>query len=68
MKTEVKYPSINVKLTGRDGNAFAVIGVVQHALKRAGIAAEEVKEFQREAMSGDYDHLLQTCMRWVEVA
>jgi hypothetical protein len=25
------------------------------------------RQFQTEATSGDYDHLLRTCMKWVEV-
>lgn len=63
----VKYPSIRVQLTDRDGNAFAIIGAVLTALKRAGVAPDEIKEFQREATSGDYDNLLLTTMRWVDV-
>jgi hypothetical protein len=65
--SEVKYPNIEVELIGENGNAFYVVGKVQKALRRAGVPAEEITEFANEAMSGDYDHLLQTCMRWVEV-
>ena len=36
-------------------------------LKKAGASPVEIDEFQQEAMSGDYDHLLQVCMRWVNV-
>lgn len=64
----VKYPEIEVQLTGTDGNAFAVIGTVSRALKRAGVPAAEVSEFADEAMSGDYDNVLRTCMSWVVVA
>ena len=64
---EVKYPDIKVMLSESDGNSFAVLGVVRKALKRAGVSPEEVKEFQKEALSGTYDHLLQACMRWVDV-
>lgn len=63
----MKYPNVSVKLTGRDGNAFAILGRVQKALKRAGASKEEVDEFIEEATSGDYDHLLRTCVKWVEV-
>lgn len=62
-----KYPKIEVKLVGEDGNAFAILGAVSKALKKAGASKEEVIEFQEEAMAGDYDNLLQTCMRWVTV-
>jgi len=61
-----KYPEITVQLTGTDGNAFSVMGQVTKALKSAGHGAE-VAEFRAEAMSGDYDHLIATCMKWVEV-
>jgi hypothetical protein len=62
---EPRYPEIEVPLVGEDGNAFFIIGRVQRALKHGGVPASEIEEFQNEAMSGDYDHLLQTAMRWV---
>ena len=65
---EVKYPEVEVQLTGEDGNAFAVLGRVMRALRRADVDDAEIKAFQDEATSGDYNHLLQTCMRWVEVS
>lgn len=64
---DVKYPDIDVELVGSDGNAFAVLGKLHRALRRAGVPAEQVSEFLAEATSGDYDHLLQTTMRWVNV-
>jgi hypothetical protein len=66
--TRPKHPTVKVRLTGTDGNAFAIIGKVRLALRRAGVPAEEVEAFSEEAMRGDYDHVLQTCMNWVEVS
>ncbi len=66
--TEPKYPEIEVQLTGQDGNAFAIMGRVAGALKKAGVPKEEVGEYMKESMSGDYDHLLRTAMKWVAVA
>lgn len=63
---EPKY-AIEVQLTGRDGNAFAILGSVQSALRKAGVDKAEIAEFHAEATSGDYDNLLRTCMSWVEV-
>jgi hypothetical protein len=57
---------VEVQLTGQDGNAFAVLGAVRKALVDAG-HDDEVEAFLAEATSGDYDHLLWTCMRWVSV-
>lgn len=65
--TEVKYPDIEVQLSGEDGNAFSILGRVSREMRRADVPAVEIKAFMDDAMSGDYDHLLQTCMRWVDV-
>lgn len=72
--SEVHYPDCHVQLSGLDGNAFVLMGAVTRTLRRylrdvMGLssreAADELDRFREEAMSGDYDHLLQTCMRWV---
>ena len=63
----IKYPEIEVELVGTDGNAFALIGKVQKALKEAEVSKEEIDSFFNEATSGDYNHLLRTCMSWVNV-
>jgi len=57
---------IKVKLVGTDGNAFAIIGKVREALKKGG-HADLAAEFTKEAMSGDYAHVLQTCFEYVDV-
>lgn len=66
MTTTPKY-DIDVQLTGEDGNAFAIMGAVSKALRRAGVPDEEVNEYVKESTSGDYDNLLRTAMRWVTV-
>jgi hypothetical protein len=63
----MRHPDVQVELVGTDGNAFAVLGAVSKALKGAG-HGDEVPAFMAEATSGDYDHLLATVMRWVDVA
>jgi hypothetical protein len=64
---EVKYPEVQVKLVGEDGNAFAIMSRVMTALSRAGVTQAEQEAYYAEATSGDYDHLLQTTMTWVSV-
>lgn len=61
-----KLPHVRVLLSGEDGNAFAILGRTMKAMRRAGVTQDEINEFKGEATSGDYDHLLQTVMRWVE--
>lgn len=61
-----KYPQITVQLSGMDGNAGFIIARTARALKKAGVSPEVIDEFRAEAVSGDYDHVLQTVMVWVE--
>jgi hypothetical protein len=62
-----KYPAITVQLSDVDGNIFYILGKVTKAMRRAGLSDARIKQFSNEARSGDYDHALQTCMKWVNV-
>jgi hypothetical protein len=62
----VILPDVKIRLTGDDGNAFYVLGKVRRAMREAG-HGDRWDEFSREATAGDYDHLLGTCMKWMEV-
>ena len=63
-----KYPHVHVTLTGRDGNAFAILAAVRAGVRRALIEESECRQFFVEATAGDYDHLLNTAMAWVDVS
>jgi hypothetical protein len=45
----VKYPNVTVNLVGEDGNAFAILGGVIRAMRKAGIAQAEIDAFRTEA-------------------
>lgn len=62
-----KYPGVKVSLSTCDGNSFAIMGRVRAAMKKKKVLDSEIDAFTKEAKSGDYDHLLQTCFRWVDV-
>jgi len=64
---DLKYPKINVKLLGNSGNVFFILGKVTKELRMAKVPTDQIEAFKTEAMSGDYDHLLQTVMQWVTV-
>ena len=36
-------------------------------MKKAKLTQEQIDEFKKEAMSGDYDNLLITCTKYVKV-
>jgi hypothetical protein len=57
---------VTVKLIGRDGNVFAIIGAVQKAIRREH-GAEAADQFATEAMSqASYDDVLLLVQRTVE--
>mgnify|MGYP001455854195 CR=1 FL=1 len=60
------FDDVKVKLTGKDGNAFFILGTVQRAIEQK--HPGESKAFLEEAKAGDYDHLLRTCMKYVHVS
>jgi hypothetical protein len=55
-------PTLN--LSGNDGNAFMVLGLAARVARKNNMDWEAIKT---EAMSGDYDHLLATMMKYFEV-
>ena len=65
MKGPLTKPT--VKLSGEDGNAFAIMGRVKQALRRAGADREYIDKYLSEATAGDYDNLLIVSMEYVDV-
>jgi hypothetical protein len=62
MALSQRYPDVQIRLAGKIGNAFLILGTVQKALREAGVP----KERSPDSTSGDYDHLLATAMAWVD--
>jgi len=60
-------PRPTISLIGEDGNAFNVMGIAAKALKRAGYTKEEVDQYTKEAMAGDYNNLLAVTNEWCEI-
>ena len=67
MNNNPKYPDIIIQLIGLDGNAFSILGRCRTAMKQARLPESEINEFTKEATSGDYNHLLATCVEWFNV-
>jgi len=55
-----------LRLTDADGNAFALLGHVRRAILNSN-HPELAEPFVVEATSGEYYHLLATCLRYVTV-
>ena len=56
-----------LQLVGEDGNPFFIVGRARGVLLENGYSQEQIAEFTSEATSGDYDHVVQTCMEWFDV-
>lgn len=65
--SDIKYPGIEVQLIGEDGNAFFIVGRVIRAMKHEGVPMEVLNEFRAEALSGDYNHVLNTVQKYVSI-
>lgn len=61
MEEEEKYTLIGV-----DGNAYCVMGYVQHAMKSEGFSKEEIDAYLADAMSSNYAHLLSVSVDMVD--
>jgi hypothetical protein len=62
-----KYPGVKVQLSGEESNALAIMGAVSAALRQAGVPDEEITLFLEESTSGNFEDLLVTVMKWVDV-
>lgn len=58
--TEKKKVKLN--LVGLDGNAFNLLGKFRTAARKAKWTTKEIDAVLRDAMSGNYNHLLRTLM------
>ena len=52
---KVSTETIEIDLTGPQGNAFYILGVAKNLCKQVGI---DSKPFLEEMMSGDYENLI----------
>ena len=63
MEKTAKRPKL--KLVGEDGNSFFILGRASKVAKQNNMDWNSIRT---EAMSGDYDHLLQTMMKHFNVS
>jgi len=56
-----------LQLSGQDGNVFSILGRAIAAGRKANWTKEKIDKFTAEAVSGDYDNALQTCMKHFDV-
>lgn len=57
---------IQLNLVGLDGNAFSLLGAFASQARKEHWSKEEIEEVHREAMRGNYDHLISTLSKHCE--
>jgi hypothetical protein len=57
IKSKELKSGIEIDLTGPDGNAFVLIGMANKLAKQLGLDKDNI---QKEMMSGNYEHLVNT--------
>jgi 3-oxoacyl-[acyl-carrier-protein] synthase III len=60
-----KYSNVALKIGETDSDPCAVVNAAARALRKAGAPPEEIDAFMKEALSRDYNHVLNTTMAWV---
>ena len=65
-KNPVTDETVRVEMRGPSGNAWAVMGNVVAALRRAGKASLK-DEYMKRAMSGNYENLLEVSGEYVRI-
>ena len=65
--SDPKFPEVHVQLIGTSSHALAIVSRVKKALKKNGAPSDVIDVFCDEALSGNYDHVIQTAMDWVTV-
>jgi hypothetical protein len=53
---------VKLDLVGLDGNAFSLLGAFKRAARKQGWNDVSIKDVIDEAMTSDYNHLLQTLL------
>jgi len=50
-----------LEIIGKDGNVFNILGLAIRAGRKAGWSKERIEKFKKDAMSGDYNNVLNLC-------
>lgn len=60
---KVRYPEIKIKLD--DYKDKFLLSIIIEKLKEINVPEEIIKEYETEAMSGDFNHMIETSYDWV---
>jgi NAD(P)H-flavin reductase len=61
------FPTVTIDISGPDGNAYYIMGVIQTLLKENGTNEAEIKSVLKDMMSSNYGHLLSVAKKYVNI-
>ena len=67
MEDKSEIPKPKLSMVGEDGNAFSIMARASKVARAAGWSDEKIEAYRKEAMDGDYDHLLMVTMEHFDV-
>lgn len=56
-----------LKMVGRDGNAFAILMRARLVAEKAGVPQDEIERFATDLLSGDYSHVIKVVSDYFKV-
>lgn len=65
--SEPKFASIELDISGPDGNAYVIIGVVKTVLEQAGYSEIKIKKVIENMTSSNYEHLLEVASNYITI-
>lgn len=63
----MKIEKPTVDLSGFELSAFSIIGKVRRELYSTGYTRKEIQVYEKEALSGDYENLINVTKKWVNI-
>ena len=60
LERKQKSSTIEIDLTGPDGNAFVLLGIAQKLARQLDYSSEEIQDLMTEMAGSDYDYLVKT--------
>ena len=60
IRKKLKHKGMIVDCSGKDGNAFYLLGLAQNLAKQSEYTDKEIDKMMNELKSSDYEHLIHT--------
>lgn len=61
------YPTIRLRLHGSSPHPLMILAAMSEGLRASGVERDEIDRIVVEALSGDFDNILATCLKYVRV-